>query len=477
MSIPPLVCSTPPPPDQCEDEKISDDFDIGYNQSQCRDDEQENYRSSPLEEKRIDEDNIEDLDLQLEDITSVNAKESSKEFDENTLDDEFGDFDDFQFTSGNVINNDLLSESNPWTNNDAEDITFKANFDEMQIPSVSNQSSPSNVQPKLEPCENDDKFDDFDDFKSSEIDNENRIEIKYETDAQKSCSLSPLDIHLSHSDVQITETVDKVLSSVFQEEIATDDAQPERTLLSFLCETWGHLTEAEVRQPYIVNWNNSLNQKTLLKALCIDSRNIQIWVHRPYSLKKSNATFPSTNDSCSTSALNTDNWSEPINIEGKEFTYAEALLLDLEHLMATLDQMAHNHSALKISELLSSEVFEEIRKRNQQCRIILHHGSVRCHTSAEITPLVEGQKIELTGHPPYSPGLAPNVFYLFPRVKNKLRGQRFSSHKEAIDAFKMHVLETSHQNGKSSIKISFGICKSESIIMANILKSNKSILK
>lgn len=34
-------------------------------------------------------------------------------------------------------------------------------------------------------------------------------------------------------------------------------------------------------------------------------------------------------------------------------TYAEALLLDLEHLMATLDQMAHNHSTLKISELLS----------------------------------------------------------------------------------------------------------------------------
>lgn len=35
-------------------------------------------------------------------------------------------------------------------------------------------------------------------------------------------------------------------------------------------------------------------------------------------------------------------------------TYAEALLLDLEHLMATLDQMAHNHSNLKISELLSN---------------------------------------------------------------------------------------------------------------------------
>ena len=45
------------------------------------------------------------------------------------------------------------------------------------------------------------------------------------------------------------------------------------------------------------------------------------------------------------------------------------------------------------------------------------------------------------GHPPYSPDLAPNDFFLFPNVKNKLRGQRFSSAEEAVDAFKNHVLE------------------------------------
>lgn len=31
MSIPPLVCSTPPPPDQCEDDKDPEDFDLQYN--------------------------------------------------------------------------------------------------------------------------------------------------------------------------------------------------------------------------------------------------------------------------------------------------------------------------------------------------------------------------------------------------------------------------------------------------------------
>ncbi|GBP23539.1 hypothetical protein EVAR_12821_1 [Eumeta japonica] len=48
--------------------------------------------------------------------------------------------------------------------------------------------------------------------------------------------------------------------------------------------------------------------------------------------------------------------------------------------------------------------------------------------------------IESTGHPPYSPDLAPNDLYLLPGVKNKLRGQRLSSLEKAVDAFKMHVL-------------------------------------
>ena len=44
-------------------------------------------------------------------------------------------------------------------------------------------------------------------------------------------------------------------------------------------------------------------------------------------------------------------------------------------------------------------------------------------------------------HPPYSTDLAPNDFFLFPCVKNKMKGQRFSTPEEAVDAFRMHVLE------------------------------------
>ncbi|GBP43665.1 hypothetical protein EVAR_30499_1 [Eumeta japonica] len=72
--------------------------------------------------------------------------------------------------------------------------------------------------------------------------------------------------------------------------------------------------------------------------------------------------------------------------------------------------------------------------------------------SAKTTRFLESQKIELTGHPPNSPALAPNDFYLFPNVKNKLRGQRFSSRKEAIDAFKMHVLQIPQSEWKNCHK-------------------------
>ena len=49
--------------------------------------------------------------------------------------------------------------------------------------------------------------------------------------------------------------------------------------------------------------------------------------------------------------------------------------------------------------------------------------------------------MDLTSHPPYSPDLAPNDIFLFPYIKNKIRGQRFSTPEEAVDAFRMHVSE------------------------------------
>ncbi|CAH1965160.1 unnamed protein product [Acanthoscelides obtectus] len=51
------------------------------------------------------------------------------------------------------------------------------------------------------------------------------------------------------------------------------------------------------------------------------------------------------------------------------------------------------------------------------------------------------ENVELLDHPPYSPDLNPNDFFTFPKIKNRLRGQRFQSLEEAVDAFKNAVLD------------------------------------
>ena len=84
--------------------------------------------------------------------------------------------------------------------------------------------------------------------------------------------------------------------------------------------------------------------------------------------------------------------------------------------------------------------FQEIRKSNRLRRITLHHDNASSHTSAQTTTFLSTQP-DLMSHPPYSPDLAPNDFFLCPYVKNKMRRQRFSTPEEAVDAFRMHVLE------------------------------------
>lgn len=55
--------------------------------------------------------------------------------------------------------------------------------------------------------------------------------------------------------------------------------------------------------------------------------------------------------------------------------------------------------------------------------------SMRALTQLLIQVAFEIENIKLTSHLPYSPDLASNDFYLFPSLKNKLRGQRFKRSK------------------------------------------------
>ncbi|XP_063627982.1 uncharacterized protein LOC134799499 isoform X1 [Cydia splendana] len=293
----------------------------------------------------------------------------------NETDDEFGDFNDFH-TASNIKPSTITSIvdacENPWETNQTDPTdqsqmpqssdfgAFEAHFDDTEKTEPRNAPVGQSLQRNI--VEDDDDFGDFDDFKSSvqeTKDNENDIQDPL---------TRVLDFQSTESESQLLENISKILNSIFEEEIPEPETVFDGKLEGMLCETWGHLLETDVRQPYIVNWNSSIGQKTLLKALCIDSRNILFGPKWSYNMPKYAANLSvaplqpqkqatlsgqTTSEATEKHLKPSGTWSDPFTADGQEFTYAEALLLDLEHLMATLDQMAHNHSTLKISELLS----------------------------------------------------------------------------------------------------------------------------
>ncbi|XP_072929854.1 uncharacterized protein Afti [Epargyreus clarus] len=210
-------------------------------------------------------------------IDQIDSNISENKIDD-LVDDDFGDFDDFQFIpSENNAAPTIQFCDNPWDSEETKDCEFgdfSAHFDDTDANKQTNtddlHEDETNIVEQSTHDDDNDDFGDFDDFKSSYNDNTDITVLKNEP----SQNVPVLNFHSPDSEGQIIESINGVLSSIFASEISEHDSDFESKLDSMLNETWGHLVDMDVRQPYIVNWNNSLGQKTLLKALCIDSRNI-----------------------------------------------------------------------------------------------------------------------------------------------------------------------------------------------------------
>ena len=57
---------------------------------------------------------------------------------------------------------------------------------------------------------------------------------------------------------------------------------------------------------------------------------------------------------------------------------------------------------------------------------ILHHDSAPAHDALRVREFLPKNSITKMDHPPYSPDLAPCDFWLFPKLKNALKGQTFA---------------------------------------------------
>ena len=72
---------------------------------------------------------------------------------------------------------------------------------------------------------------------------------------------------------------------------------------------------------------------------------------------------------------------------------------------------------------------------------LLHHDNAPSHSAVLTNQFLAKNKIAVIPHPPYSPDLASCDFFLFPKMKLKLKGRRFDT-TTGIQAETQKVLNT-----------------------------------
>ena len=78
-----------------------------------------------------------------------------------------------------------------------------------------------------------------------------------------------------------------------------------------------------------------------------------------------------------------------------------------------------------------------VRPALKMSKILLQYDNARRHTSLKTRQVVSSFAWTTISHPPYSPDLAPSDFYLFGPLKERLRGQHFSSDEEVKTTIRM----------------------------------------
>ena len=56
---------------------------------------------------------------------------------------------------------------------------------------------------------------------------------------------------------------------------------------------------------------------------------------------------------------------------------------------------------------------------------MLHHDNAPAHTALSVRQFLATEQITVLEHPAYSPDLAPDDFFLFPKIKEILKGMNF----------------------------------------------------
>lgn len=86
------------------------------------------------------------------------------------------------------------------------------------------------------------------------------------------------------------------------------------------------------------------------------------------------------------------------------------------------------------TETCLSQVFQALEKLDRNLRFF-HHDNTLAYRAGVTQEFLEKMGMQVVNHPEYSPDLAPCDFGLFPYMKVKMSGQKYSSHDQLIATF------------------------------------------
>jgi histone-lysine N-methyltransferase SETMAR len=83
---------------------------------------------------------------------------------------------------------------------------------------------------------------------------------------------------------------------------------------------------------------------------------------------------------------------------------------------------------------------------------LLHHDNAPAHTSLIVQQFLTSKNITVIPHPPHSPDLAPCDFFLFPKMKLRLKGRRFDTTEEIHTESKVVINTLIFENFQECMK-------------------------
>ena len=133
-------------------------------------------------------------------------------------------------------------------------------------------------------------------------------------------------------------------------------------------------------------------------------------------------------------------------------------------------QLVNQHFYKEVLTRLVNEICQKQRASWAGKTWILHHNNAPAHTALSVKQFLVLKEITMLHYPPYLLDLAPCNFFLFPKLKEILKGTRFQGVKDIKTSLTRHL--------KTIIKEEFSQCfKAWSKRMEKCIKAIGDIFK